>query len=346
MDEVYYDYMIDQFKKILSIDSISGDYEEIQEYITDQINKMGYEYELLNKGGIIATLGGTNEALAITAHADTLGLMIKNVNKDGSISLTPIGRLPEYAVENENVRVKTHTRKIYTGTIRRKNSCIHVTPLDERSTVASYSDNLVLYLDEPVANEKDVEALGILCGDIVSLEPRLVLTDNGYIKCRFLDDKINVAILLTYMHFLKKENQILKRKIYAYFSMHEEIMHGGACGFPKDTEEILALDVGCVAPLQNSSEYKVTICAADSRFPYNRKSLKKLIDVANDHNISYTLDIFTPTYGTDADLALLAGYDVRHSLIGPGVVGTHSYERTHKLSLINTFDLLNSYAQS
>jgi putative aminopeptidase FrvX len=43
------------------------------------------------------------------------------------------------------------------------------------------------------------------------------------------------------------------------------------------------------------------------------------------------------------DAALRSGYDVKHSLIGPGVYASHGYERTHIDGMTATFDLLVAY---
>ena len=62
-----------------------------------------------------------------------------------------------------------------------------------------------LVLDENVKNKEDVLALGILPGDIVCFEPRTRFTDRGYIKSRFLDDKLSVGILLGFAKYLNEE---------------------------------------------------------------------------------------------------------------------------------------------
>lgn len=55
------------------------------------------------------------------------------------------------------------------------------------------------------------------------------------------------------------------------------------------------------------------------------------------------MDIFTPSYGTDCDPTVLAGYDVRHAAFGPGTANSHGYERTHVDALKACFDLLAAY---
>ena len=42
-------------------------------------------------------------------------------------------------------------------------------------------------------------------------------------------------------------------------------------------------------------------------------------------------------------LALKAGYDMKHGLIGPGVYASHGYERSHKDGAKNTLKLLKAY---
>ena len=64
---------------------------------------------------------------------------------------------------------------------------------------------------------------------------------------------------------------------------------------------------------------------------------------AIDAGIDYVMDIFTPHYGTDCDVSIAAGYDIRHAAIGPGTANSHGYERTHVDGLKNTYDLLNAY---
>lgn len=54
------------------------------------------------------------------------------------------------------------------------------------------------------------------------------------------------------------------------------------------------------------------------------------------------MDVY-PFYGSDADAALAAGYDLRHGLVGAGVYASHGYERTHIDGVHNTLKLLQRY---
>ena len=62
--------------------------------------------------------------------------------------------------------------------------------------VEQTEENMEILLDENVENKEDIDALGIQVGDIIAMDPRTVITESGYIKSRFLDDKLSAAILL------------------------------------------------------------------------------------------------------------------------------------------------------
>lgn len=76
--------------------------------------------------------------------------------------------------------------------------------------------------------------------------------------------------------------------------------------------------------------------------PYNYEVVSDLIAAANRQNLDFSVDVY-PHYGSDADVALNAGYDVKHGLIGSGVYASHGYERSHKDGVLNTFLLLTEY---
>ncbi|MBQ9966203.1 MAG: peptidase M42, partial [Clostridia bacterium] len=104
----------------------------------------------------------------------------------------------------------------------------------------------------------------------------------------------------------------------------------------------LAVDMGCVGDGLGCKEEMVSICAKDSGGPYNYDMTTDLIKVAKENNINYAVDIYN-FYGSDVEVTLKAGYDVRHALIGPGVYASHGYERTHVDGLVATFDLIKNY---
>ena len=334
-------YCLDTFRRLLAVDSTTGQYEEIQRLLCAMLDELGVPYTLLRKGGVIAELGGEGEALAVTSHVDDIGLMVRHVNADGTLNVCPVGGLYPFYCVTENVRVHTRGGKVLTGTVCRTPNSIHVTEEELRSTPADFRKNVCVVLDEDVKSAAETRALGVETGDVIALEPRFAYA-NGYLKSRFVDDKACAAVLLTLIRALRESGETPRRKVYAFFAVYEEIGHG-TTWLPADTRDILAVDIAPTGPEQNSDEHKVSIFAKDSRFPYHWGMTNELRETAVAAGVDFVMDIFTPHYGTDCDPSLVAGHDLRHAAIGPGTANSHGYERTHLDGLRATYELLAAY---
>ena len=336
-------YCLDCFRRLIAVDSTTGQYEQAQELLCRMLDELGVPWRTIRKGGVIAELGGEGRTLAVTTHLDDIGLMVRKVNADGTLQVCPVGGLYPFYCVTENVRVYTRVGTVHTGTVCRTPNSIHVTEEELRNTLPDFRSNVCVVLDEDVHSAADTRALGVETGDIIALEPHFTMS-NGYLKSRFVDDKANAAVLLTAMKALREGQYRLGRKVIAYFAFYEEIGHG-TTWLPEDVVDMLAVDIAPTGPDQNSDEHKVSIFAKDSRFPYHWGMTNELRSTAIEAGVDYVMDIFTPHYGTDCDPALVAGHDIRHAAIGPGTANSHGYERTHIDGLRATFELLTAYLQ-
>jgi putative aminopeptidase FrvX len=278
----------------------------------------------------------------LSAHVDTLGLMVRSINSDGTLALTKLGGPLTPTLDGEYCDIITRDEKIYTGTILSNTPSIHVFP--DASTKARDIDNLIVKLDERVTNKEEVQALGIQNGDIVAYDPKVVVTDSGFVKSRFLDDKASVAILVSLLKQIKQESITPATNLTFIFSTYEEVGHGAAW-IPADITELLAVDMGCIGLDLECTEYDVSICAKDSSGPYDYEMTTRLVTYAKEKELNYAVDIY-PMYGSDASAALGGGANIRAALIGPGVASSHGMERTHVDALENTFELISAYIQN
>ena len=348
MDEIT-SYMLEQSKNVLAIDSPTGFTARAAEYVLAEYKRLGYDPLLTNKGGILVCVSeGTQTesstpgdgAILLEAHMDTLGAMVCDITSEGRLLLTPLGGMNPNNAEAENCRVYTRDGKVYCGTFQMQNASIHVNGTYS-STSRSY-DVMEVVLDELVNSKEDVTALGILPGDIVCFDPRTVVTDSGFIKSRFLDDKLSVGILLGYARYLKEENVKTARRIYQHITVFEEVGHGGSASVPEGVTEVLSVDMGCVGNGLGCKETQVSICAKDSGGPYHYDVVTALVNAAKEAGLDFAVDVY-PHYGSDAEATLSAGHDCRHGLIGSGVYASHGYERSHIKGMENTFGLLKAY---
>ena len=342
MSKDYVDYMVEETRKILAIDSPSGYTREVADYVMEEYKKLGYEPQLTVKGGILVAIGGRDKenAVQLEAHIDTLGAMVAEIKSNGRLRVTAVGGMNANNAEAENCKVITRFNGSYEGTLQLINASIHVN--DEYDGIKRGYDSVEVILDENVKTKEDTEKLGIMTGDFVCFDPRTTVTKSGYIKSRFLDDKLSVGILLGYAKYLKEEHVTPERMIYQHITVFEEVGHGGAASIPEGVTEVISVDMGCVGEGLACDETQVSICAKDSHGPYHYDVVSGLIKAAKENNIDFAVDVY-PHYGSDADVALTAGYDVRHGLIGAGVYASHGYERSHVDGVKNTFGLLKAY---
>ena len=338
----YAQYILEKSAELLAIDSPTGYTDEAAKWVEKEFQGLGFKTTRTVKGGVMIDLGGKDEqnAILLEAHADTLGGMVAEIKSSGRLRILPLGGMNPNNAEAENVRVISKFDGTFEGTLQLVDASIHVN--SEYNETTRKWNKMEVVLDELVSSKEDVAKLGIQVGDIVCFEPRTRITSKGYIKSRFLDDKLSVGILLGYAKYLKDEKISTDRKIYVHVTVYEEVGHGGCASVPEGVTEAISVDMGCVGEGLTCDERKVSICAKDSGGPYNYQIVKNLIEAAKKSGAEYAIDLY-PHYGSDVEATLSAGYDIRHGLIGAGVYASHGYERSHKDGANNTLKLLQGY---
>ena len=340
----YAKFATEKAVELLKIDSPTGFTQAAEEYVLSAFQSLGHAAQRTVKGGILVDLGGENadDALLLEAHADTLGAMVAEVKGNGRLRVVPLGGMNANNAEAENVRVYTKENRVFEGTFQLCNASIHVN--GAYSDIKRDFDSAEVVLDEMVESKEDVTELGISVGDIVCFEPRTRITSKGYIKSRFLDDKLSVGILLGLAKYLKDTGTVPARRVYAHITVYEEVGHGGSASVPQGVTEAISVDMGCVGDGLQCTERQVSICAKDSGGPYSYEVVRKLMAAAKREEADFAVDIY-PHYGSDVEATLRAGYDIRHGLIGAGVYASHGYERSHMDGVYNTLKVLKGYLE-
>ena len=342
MDRKYADFAAQEAVRLLDIDSPTGYTEAAAEWVKNEFSTLGFEAYTTAKGGVLVNLGGEDEtnALLLEAHTDTLGAMVAEIKGSGRLRLTNLGGMRAENAEAENLRIRTRSGKVFEGTCQLVNASVHVNG-SYADTKRSF-DTVEAVIDEDVKSADDVRALGIEVGDMVCFEPRTRITESGYIKSRFLDDKLSVGVLLGLAKYLSDTNSRPQRRTYVHVTVYEEVGHGGAGSVPDGVTEAISVDMGCVGEGLSCTEKQVSICAKDSGGPYSYALVSRLIEAAKSAGADYAVDVY-PHYGSDVEATLSAGSDIRHGLIGPGVYASHGYERSHLDGVYNTLALLTSF---
>lgn len=335
------DFLKGLIDDIFLTDSPSGFFHNINNVLILKLKQMGYDdVRVNNKGNVEVNIKGLDHCkrVAVAAHVDTLGLMVRSINADGTLKVTNVGGPSIPTLDGEYCKIVTRDNKIYTGTILSTSPAVHV--YKDSATKPRDIDNMIVRIDEKVKSRADVIKLGINNGDYICYDSKTVVTESGYLKSRFIDDKGSVCVILAVLEYMHANNILPKYDVTCYFTNYEEVGHGGAT--ITKVSEFVAVDMGCVGLDLAGDECKVSICAKDSAGPYDYELTNHLISLAKEANLGYVVDIF-PYYSSDVSASLRAGLDCKGALIGSGVSASHGMERTHLDGLLNTMKLLYLY---
>lgn len=334
-------YLLDTFKRLVYTPSPVGYPKKIKPVVEEIAAELGLSVSYDNRESAYITLEGedTSKTVLITAHLDTLGLMVRKINADGTLLIRKLGGTCLPSIDGETVTVHTRDGREYTGIFMSKSHSCHV--FTDAHTAERNEDNTMILLDMPVSGKAEVEALGIQNGDMVSIDPRCQITENGYLKSRFIDDKAAVAICFAAIKYMKENSLKPKFNTVFLFTYYEEIGVGGSY-MPEGISEAVAIDIGLIGPELCGNERSVSICAKDASNVYNYEMTGRLIEYAKKAECGYAVDLFF-RYGSDAGLALKSGNNVKIGLFGMAVYGSHCMERTHTDGLMATANLALAY---
>lgn len=334
-------FMVDCFKDIVSVPSPTGYFEELYPVLEDYAAKFGHKVTFDNKHTAYITLDGedNSKTVLLSAHADTLGMMVRCVDSNGMLRFRRLGGMNLHSVEGETVTVHAANGKKYTGLVACEHHSTHV--FQDAGTMERTEDTMVVILDEDVKSKEDVRALGIRNGDYISVDPRCQVTEKGYIKSRFIDDKACIACLFAMLKYMTENSLKPKYNTILAFPYYEENGLGGRY-VPEEVSEYIAVDIALIGPELEGNERSVTICAKDAVGPYDYALRKRLEAYAEKAGCSYVTDLFL-RYSTDGQAAIRGGNNLSHAAIGMGTYCTHGMERTHIEGMENTVKLLLAY---
>jgi putative aminopeptidase FrvX len=345
------EYLVDFLVKLLNIHSPTGFADPAIAFVEEELSKFSQlQLRRTRKGALIAkwapSTGSGRDVesdlppIALTAHVDTLGAVVKEIKSNGRLRLSRIGGIQWPSVETEGVWVFTLKGEKIRGSVLIDTASGHVHG-GAGSETPRNDEHMEVRLDARTISEKETRELGINIGDCVAFDPRVEVT-NGFIRSRFLDDKACVANIVSAIKSMVDAGQSPTRTVYFHISNYEEVGHGASAGIPSDVVELVTVDMAVVGKGQESDEFNVTLCTKDGGGPYHFGLNNKLRAVAERHNIPYKTDVYV-FYGSDGEAFWRAGGDVALALIGPGIDASHNYERTHVEGLVATTNWIMAY---
>lgn len=226
-----------RFKTLSSISGVSGCEEEIAREVVKQIKPFADEVHVSSIGNIVAIKKGSKEGLtlAIGAHLDEVGFLVRNVLSDGFLLIDKIGGVSQNIVMGRKVFVGENKIPGVIGSLPEH----LLTP--EQSEKAPPIEQC--FIDVGAQSKEEVNSMGIKIGDGVVMQSDMMEFSNPDFVCgRAVDNRIGCSIIIEM--FKELENIDFAGTILGVFTVREEVGLEGAktALFPYDVDYVITVD--------------------------------------------------------------------------------------------------------
>lgn len=315
-------------KELTEIMSASGDEKEIREKIKSIVEPYVDNVYVDKMGNLITCKKGKKDKpkIMLAAHMDEVGLMVKSVNEDGTLSFSPVGGVDNRILVSKTVKVG---EKKINGVIGAKP--IHLQKREEQQRPLDYDS---LYIDIG-ATSKEEALKHVSLGDYIYFDSNFEILGNDYVKAKALDDRIGCNVLI---EVLKNEYEY---PICVAFTVQEEVGLRGAGvaaynvepDFAIVVEGTVAADVSDSVPHLVSTELGKgpAISLMDRTALYDKKVIDKIVKIAEENKVPYQFRRIA-SGGNDAGKIHLTKGGIKTVAISVPCRYIHSFNSVAKLS--------------
>ncbi len=342
MPSVSYDRLFTEIETLVMHHSPSGVEGEIDEFLLNRLRGCGHEVVQDLAGNIIVKVSGRNEgAIAVTAHKDEIGAIVKAVRADGRVEIRALGGAFPW-VYGEGVVDLLGDVAIVSGVLSFGSRHVsHESPQKARQDEAPlrWQDVWV----ETKCGARELCEAGVRPGTrmVVGKHRKRPFRIKDYIASYTLDNKASIAILLV----LAAQLRDCGRDIYLVASAKEEVGAMGALYFTQrqPLDALIALEICPLAP-----EYPIedgiapVLLSQDGYGLYDEGLNRDLRQAAARSNVPLQLAAISG-FGSDASLAMKFGHIGRAACLGFPTQNTHGYEIAHLGAMANCIEVLAAF---
>lgn len=248
--------MKELLEEMIRIPGVSGYEDEIREYIREKVEEMGISAKEDNIGNLVTTVGAKGPHVVFIAHMDELGLVVTNIDGDGSLRIRKVGGIDDRTLVGRVVEIATRKGKV-SGVLGLKPPHL-MTENDDRKKVVSWED---VRVDVGTRSRKETERLGIRVLDAMVFKKDIEYIRGDVMCARGIDDRAGCAILLDTLKRVHRKK--LATKLTFVWSVQEEIGLRGAkvIGFQLQPDYVFAVDTMTTTdgPMQGSTYEKILV---------------------------------------------------------------------------------------
>ena len=288
--------MKDLIKKLSNMHAVSGFEYRINRDIADMLMPYCDEVKIDTLGNVIGVKRcGKPDAkkLLIEAHIDEIGLMVKNIDENGFISVTSVGGVDARILPAMEVII--HAKRDLKGVIGAKPPHIMSEGEEEKAVKL---ENIAVDTGLPADEVKGIVSVG----DTITFCTEAAELADGQLTGKSLDDRASIAVLIEVMKNIC--DKPLYADIYVLAAVQEEVGGFGAmtASFSVCPDFAIAIDV-ChgITPDNSYCAYEVGSGAVITCGPNIHPAIFERIKAAADKkNIKYQIDVDGGNTGTDA----------------------------------------------
>lgn len=340
-----YDQLFKQIEELVMHHSPSGAETEINQLLMQRFTALGVEVWQDRADNIIAKIPGQDRsrAIAITAHKDEIGAIVKSIGDVGQVEVRKLGGSFPW-IYGEGVVDLIGDHETISGILSFGSRHVsHESPQKEQQedTPLKWENAWI----ETKCTSQELDAAGIRPGTrmVVGKHRKRPVRLKDYIASYTLDNKASVAILLALAEILKPVVDV-----YLVASAKEEVGAIGALYFSQNQhlDAMIALEICPLAP-----EYPIqpganpVILSQDGYGIYDETLNRQLRQVAQKLNMSVQLATLSG-FGSDASIAMKLGHVARAACLSFPTQNTHGYEIAHLGAIANCIELLHAFCET
>jgi putative aminopeptidase FrvX len=330
----------ENLEKLSNANGVTGSEEEVRKLMVKLMKPYVDEIVVDKLENVIAIKKGKKTApkVMLAAHMDEIGLMVKNITKEGFIKFTKMGGIDDRILQAQKVTVFTKNGPL-PGIVGSKPP--HIQKEEERKKIITYDE---LFIDIGAETQEDAAKMGTAIGDPIGFDVKYTQINQNTVTGKAFDDRAGCAVMIETLKKLEKTP--IDCTVCAVGTVQEEVGLRGAAtaAFGIDPDIGIALDVTIAGDVPGVREFDTTVkmgkgpavTVSDSGLITHPKVLRLLMDTAKEHKIPFQLE--TGLLGsTDAARISLTRQGVPSGTVSIGTRYIHS-----PVSMASLKDMENS----
>jgi len=280
--------------------------------------------------------------VVIEAHADEISWFVNYITDEGYIYVRRNGGSDHQIAPS--MRVNVHGDK---GVVKGVFGWPAIHVRDAAKEEAPTLKNI--FIDIGAASKKEVDAMGVHVGTVITFEDELMELNKNYLTGRALDNRMGGYMIAEVARRIHEKKKKLPFCLYIVNAVQEEIGLRGAEMISRRLKPDLAICTDVThdtqSPMYNKKESGNQKCGGGPVLCYGpavqNNVLKMIIDVANKKKIQFQRQAVSRSTGTDTDSFAYSAEGVASGLISLPLKYMHTtVETVHKDDVENVINLI------